>query len=158
MASSCAVCGSRKQASIHLGRINPGWHAFQDARRPGMKPMSDGMQAFREASGYAAAVEAAKGTPCQIVSPVCTGTSEHLHEPLSRGRAGGLKAALRDGPPPGRVRRLQRLHHGAPGLGDGARLSAIEEGHIEWAIWCSITAAHRVFVLVMSSTLTRLSM
>ena len=100
MASSCAVCGARKQASIHLGRINPGWHAFQDARRPGMKPMSDGMQAFREASGYAAAVEAAKGTPCQIVSPVCTGTSEHLHEPLSRGRAGGLRAALRDGPQP----------------------------------------------------------
>lgn len=38
--------------------------------------------------------------PCQIQSPVCTGYVEHLHEPLTRGKAGGLEAALRDGPPP----------------------------------------------------------
>ena len=41
-----------------------------------------------------------RGLPCQIVSPVCTGASEHLHEPLTRGRAGGIEAALRDGPAP----------------------------------------------------------
>ena len=38
--------------------------------------------------------------PCQIQSPVCTGFVEHLHEPLTRGKAGGLEAALREGPPP----------------------------------------------------------
>ena len=35
--------------------------------------------------------------PCQIVSPACTGYVEHLHEVFSRGRAGGLEAAVRDG-------------------------------------------------------------
>ena len=38
--------------------------------------------------------------PCQIQSPLCTGYVEHLHEPLTRGKAGGLEASLRDGPKP----------------------------------------------------------
>ncbi len=62
--------------------------------------MSEGMRNFRESSGYGAAAKAAQGQPCQVLSPVCTGRAEHLHEPLSRGRAGGLKASLRDGPAP----------------------------------------------------------
>ena len=98
--AECAVCGAKRAASVHLSRINPGWHAYQNSKRPGLQPMSEGMQAFRDASGYNAAAAAAKGTPCQVISPVCTGRAEHLHEPLSRGRAGGLKAALRDGPAP----------------------------------------------------------
>ena len=51
---------------------------------------------------YAPMRDAAVGDgnePCQIVAPGCTGHVQHLHEPLSRGRAGGLAAALRDGPP-----------------------------------------------------------
>lgn len=108
MASPCAatlstggVCGAKKGHSVHvlaLGR--PGSHPYLDSRRAGLQPMSEGMRAFREASGYNEAAEASKGQACQIVSPVCTGRAEHLHEPLPRGRAGGLKAALRDGPAP----------------------------------------------------------
>ena len=47
------------------------------------------------------AVRAAVGDgnePCQARTPVCTGRVEGIHEVLPRGRAGGLKAALRDGP------------------------------------------------------------
>ncbi len=36
--------------------------------------------------------------PCQARTAVCTGRVEGIHEVLPRGRAGGLKAALRDGP------------------------------------------------------------
>jgi hypothetical protein len=55
------------------------------------------MSATRQEIGYEDELAAAKGTPCQIVSPVCTGVSEHLHEPMPRGRAGGLEAAVRMG-------------------------------------------------------------
>ncbi len=47
------------------------------------------------------AVKAAVGDgdePCQARTPACTGRVEGIHEVLPRGRAGGLKAALRDGP------------------------------------------------------------
>lgn len=96
MAARCAVCEGKKIAGIH-SRHHPEFHEYQDSTDPGLKPMSAGMRAFRKESGYDAMVKAAKGQPCQIVSPVCTGTAEHIHEILSRGRAGGLKAALRDG-------------------------------------------------------------
>ena len=65
-------------------------------------PMSPKRRAFYR-DVYAPMRDAAIGDgtePCQIVSPVCTGYAEHLHEILTRGRAGGLEAALRDGPPP----------------------------------------------------------
>ncbi len=46
------------------------------------------------------AVKAAVGdgtNPCQARTPVCTGYVETLHEPASRGRFGGLKAAVAAG-------------------------------------------------------------
>lgn len=99
--ATCAQCGARKSHPIHLRALGmEGQHDFLDARRPGLQPMSAGMRAFREQSGYNDAAKAAQGQPCQVVSPVCTGRAEHLHEPLPRGRAGGLKASLRDGPAP----------------------------------------------------------
>jgi hypothetical protein len=100
-AKSCAHpnCGAGKNHPVH-SRWHKEHHAFLDASAPGLKPMSEGMRNFRKESGYDAAVREAKGEPCQVLSPVCTGYAEHLHEPLARGRAGGLKAALRDGPAP----------------------------------------------------------
>ena len=47
------------------------------------------------------AVRAAVGdgrNPCQARTPVCTRFVQGIHEVLPRGRAGGLKASLRDGP------------------------------------------------------------
>lgn len=45
--------------------------------------------------------ELGKGeTYCQIQSPVCTGIAQHLHEVLTRGRAGGIEAAIEKGPKP----------------------------------------------------------
>ncbi len=98
-AKPCAVCEASKSASVH-SRWHPSFHAYEDSTRAGLQPMSRGMRAFRKESGYDEAKAAARGTPCQILSPVCEGVAEDLHEPLARGRAGGLKAALRDGPAP----------------------------------------------------------
>lgn len=92
-------CGAGKNHPVH-SRWHAQHHPFMDASAPGLKPMSEGMRNFRRDSGYDTAVQEAKGQPCQALSPVCTGYAEHLHEPLARGRAGGLKAALRDGPAP----------------------------------------------------------
>ena len=97
---NCA-CGKSLNAPVHSRHYREAdGHEFADPRRPGLQPISEGMKAFRRKSGYDAAVRAAKGKPCAIGSPVCTGAAQHLHEPLGRGVAGGLKAALRDGPPP----------------------------------------------------------
>lgn len=78
-------------------------HDFVDPRPVGMNPIGKRAQRFQASDAgkqYEQAKRETKGEPCQIVSPVCTGYVEHLHEPLSRGRAGGIAAALRDGPPP----------------------------------------------------------
>lgn len=96
---SGALCEGARTSGVH-SRHHPEYHEYWKDKPVGLQPMSDGMRAFRKASGYDAAVKDAKGKPCQVVSPVCTGRAEHLHEPLSRGKAGGLKAALRDGPAP----------------------------------------------------------
>ena len=42
--------------------------------------------------------ELGKGeTYCQIESPVCTGIAHHLHEDKTRGKSGGIDAAIRKG-------------------------------------------------------------
>ena len=92
-----AVCGAHKAHAVH-SRFHPQYHEYWDKTPAGIQPMSSGMRAFRKESGYDAAVAEARGTPCQILSPHCTGTAEALHEVLPRGRAGGLKASLRLAP------------------------------------------------------------
>lgn len=96
---SGAECGASKNHAVH-GRFHREYHEYMRDKPVGLQPMSAGMRAFRRESGYEASAKEAQGKPCQVLSPVCTGYAEHLHEPLSRGRAGGLKAALRDGPAP----------------------------------------------------------
>ena len=94
-------CGKPLSAPVHSRHYREAdGHEFADPRRPGLQPMSEGMKVFRKVSGYDAAVRAAKGKPCAIASPICSGIAEHLHEPLPRGVAGGLAASLRDGPKP----------------------------------------------------------
>src|SRR5262245_27635753 len=101
MSARCAICEMKKNHRVHVRAVaGPQYHAYQDASKPGLKPMSEGMRNFRRESGYDAAAKSAKGQPCQSLSRVDTGRADHLHEPLSRGRAGGLEAALRDGPAP----------------------------------------------------------
>lgn len=88
-------CGQSKNSSTHSRHARDG-HEYMSDKPVGIQPMSAGMRAFRKESGYDEAVKAAKGSPCQIVSPRCTGIAEHLHEPLSRGRAGGLQRAYEE--------------------------------------------------------------
>lgn len=89
-------CEGANSHAIH-NSWHPEYHEYMKDAPVGIQPMSAGMRAFRKASGYDQAVREAEGKPCQVMSPVCTGYAEHLHEILPRGRAGGLRAALRDG-------------------------------------------------------------
>lgn len=94
----CAECQQIKNHSCHTYE-----HDFVDPRPIGISPVGRRMQRFQaspEGQEYERTKRETRGQPCQIVSPVCTGYAEHLHEPLSRGRAGGIEAALRDGPRP----------------------------------------------------------
>ena len=94
MAALCSACGCKKAHSIHVRALGrEGWHDYMDNSKPGLKPMSEGMRNFRKESGYDAAKAEAVGTPCQILSPRCTGIAEALHEVLPRGRGGGLRAS-----------------------------------------------------------------
>lgn len=93
----CVDCGKRKNHSIHLAD-----HRYVDPRQPGLNPIGQRMTRFNqseEGRDYRARVrELGKGeTPCQIQSPVCTGTAQHLHEDKTRGKSGGLDAAIRKG-------------------------------------------------------------
>ena len=69
---------------------------FKAPKKP-MNKISKKRAAFYKDT-YAPLRDSLVGGKCQASIPdVCTGTSAHLHEILSRGRAGGLQAALRDG-------------------------------------------------------------
>ena len=101
----CESCGASKNHAAH-SKWHQQYHEYvsprvgwQDKPRSKLASRSARQQAVYD-DGYAEAAAEARGEPCQVVSPVCVGTAMDLHEPLARGRAGGLKAALRDGPPP----------------------------------------------------------
>lgn len=94
----CAECGQIKNHSAHTYE-----HDFVDPRPSGISPIGRRMMRFQGSEAgreYERTKRETKGQPCQIQGPTCTGYSEHLHEPLPRGRAGGIEAALRDGPKP----------------------------------------------------------
>ncbi len=111
MARPCTDCPPmRKQkltASIHGKQaIFEGWgHEYQDGSRGGMSPIGRARERFNaspEGRAYNAVTAslAAGEVACQVQSPVCTGLAQHQDEALPRGRAGGIAAALRDGPTP----------------------------------------------------------
>lgn len=100
-----------KNNSIHLHD-----HDFVDPRPAGISPVGQRQQRFYASDAgreYAATKRANQGEPCEMrnilgeaawfeagMQFICTKVGEHLHEILPRGRAGGIAAALRDGPEP----------------------------------------------------------
>ena len=89
-------CGGSRNAGIH-SRWHPEYHKYLDKTDTSLKGQREGVRNYREQSGYNAEAKAVRGTPCQVVSPECSGTAEHLHEPASRGRFGGLAKAVEVG-------------------------------------------------------------
>lgn len=113
---ACAQCGMVKNNSVHLYG-----HDFVDPRPAGISPVGQrerpgAGQRFKmsdEGKWYEATKQANQGKPCEMrdflgeaawfeagMQLICSKVGEHLHEILSRGRAGGIAAALRDGPRP----------------------------------------------------------
>ena len=94
---ACAQCGEIKNNSIHLTD-----HDFVDPRPAGISPVGQRVTRFNQSEAgkeYRARVrELGKGeTFCQIQSPVCTVIAYHLHEDKTRGKSGGIDAAIRKG-------------------------------------------------------------
>lgn len=112
MAEPCAfklpsggTCGSTKKTAPVHSRHHPQYHQYLDASKAGLSPIGKARERFNESEAgkaYNAVTRALKAgeTACQIQSPECTGIAQHQDEALPRGRAGGIAAALRDGPAP----------------------------------------------------------
>ena len=81
-----------KRSGMKRGKAR-GWNST-------LRPRSKKRTAYLEATGYAARSAEARGKPCAVRSPVCTGAAQGLHHILSRGAAGGLEAAERLGSKP----------------------------------------------------------
>ena len=97
-ARPCSNCGRPKSAPNHSRHYRgEDICTYIDNKTPGLAPMSEGMRNWRRQSGYDEHKRAIQGTPCQVVSPVCVGIAEDLHEPLTRGRSGGLRASYEIG-------------------------------------------------------------
>ena len=70
----------------------------QPLKRTRMKPRSKKRAAYMVGRRERVAAAVGDGSRrCTIRAPGCTGYVEGIHEVLSRGRAGGLEAAERDG-------------------------------------------------------------
>ena len=96
------VCGLLKAAAPHVG-YGEGTHDYKPPAREGFGAHPRPLRArsaktedyYREERRPA--VAAAVGKPCEVKSPVCTGKAQGLHEPATRGRFGGLRAAVEEG-------------------------------------------------------------
>jgi hypothetical protein len=102
MPSSCPQCGMSVNASEHVRGHEKFDHDVPVYSKPGLSPMGRRMRRFNESEAgkayNARTREIRKGeTPCQIVSPVCTGVAEHQHEDKTRAKSGGIEAAIRKG-------------------------------------------------------------
>lgn len=99
------VCGSTKKTAPVHSKHHPQHHEYLDGSKAGLSPIGKARERFnasergKEYNRVTRALKAGE-TACQIQSPVCTGIAQHQDEALPRGRAGGLPAALRDGPAP----------------------------------------------------------
>lgn len=105
MAARCD-CGCPRNHGVHIKALNlPGYHQWRDPSRAGLDPIGAGRRRFNESPegrAYNAVTASLRSgeVACQVQSPVCTGIAQHQDEALPRGRAGGIAAALRDGPEP----------------------------------------------------------
>ena len=91
-----APCGGKRTAGIHSIH-HENHHPYWKNKPIGIQPVSEGVRNMRRDTGYDAELREKRGTPCQVVSPECTGTVQHLHEPASRGRFGGFAKAVEVG-------------------------------------------------------------
>jgi hypothetical protein len=95
-------CDRVRSAPIHVFGLLGYEHPFEDTRPTGISPVGQRMRRFNASPAgqeyRAHARELGKGeTPCQIQSPVCIGVAQHIHEDKTRGKSGGLDAAIRKG-------------------------------------------------------------
>lgn len=102
----CADCGKTKNHSWHNANSGDWRHDFIRSRprfgegpRTPLRGRSEAMAAFYEDVRVPDVVAAiGNGTNvCQMGTPACTGFCEGLHEIETRGRAGGIRAAHREG-------------------------------------------------------------
>ena len=101
MAALCAACGAKKSHSVHLKALSlPGSHPYLDASRAGLKPVSEGRQAYQQSAAHreAYAVAAAEGGACLAglagAPGACFGTMTP-HHVLAVSAAGSLEVAER---------------------------------------------------------------
>ena len=109
-------CDRIKSAPAHVFGLLSYEHDFVDTRPTGISPIGKRTQRFQASDAgkeYERGKRGMKGAPCQMRSlltdeewddagldRVCQGEGAHWHEIYPRGRAGGIAAALRDGPKP----------------------------------------------------------
>lgn len=101
---SCTDCGMVKNAGIHGGTA---WeHDFNPPHTPGfgsqrkpLNPRSEKRETFYRETYIPAVIEAVGDgkRPCPVKAEGCTGYVQALHERASRGRFGGLPAAVEAG-------------------------------------------------------------
>lgn len=56
MAALCATCGGKRNHGVHLRALGmPGHHAYADASKGGIKPVSEARQAYQQSEAHRAA-------------------------------------------------------------------------------------------------------
>lgn len=101
MASLCD-CGAKRNHGVHIKALNlPGYHAYRDPSKGGLKPVSDGRAEYLASQTHKDAYGAQNGAVCVFEAAgapdVCYGplTKHHL---FPRARAGSLERAERVAP------------------------------------------------------------
>ena len=98
----CLDCGMIRSASVHLDGHEwnpPPKPGFNQKPRTPIRPRSEERQRYYTDVRIPAVIEAVGDgyRPCEMRTPVCTGRAQTLHEPATRGRFGGLPAAVEAG-------------------------------------------------------------
>lgn len=97
----CQDCDRIRSAPIHLDghEWNPPPKAGFGSQRKPLNPRSERMTRYYADVRVPAVLEAIGDgrRPCTMRTPDCTGWVETLHEPATRGRFGGLQAAVAAG-------------------------------------------------------------
>lgn len=102
MAARCAVCEGKRSNPVHLRAVaGAAFHAYQDASKAGLKPVSEGRAEYLASQTHKDAYGAQNGAVCVFEAAgapeACYGpmTKHHL---FPRARAGSLERAERVAP------------------------------------------------------------
>lgn len=99
MSALCAVCGAKRNHSSHLRAVaGKAYHAYEDASKVGIKPVSDGRAAYQRSEAHRSAMELSAGAtdcwPAAYGAPgECYGKITPSHILSAGGGHGGLKVA-----------------------------------------------------------------